>query len=144
MTKGFMRRMVLHILKRYGPLHMYGIIKNIKELTLGAYIPSTGVLYPALKSLEEKGLIDIEEIGERKIYKINDKGSLAISLDPPISEYIKNIIRSKYPFKKLFRLAKIIRVNWEFLNDQTRTEIIKILDEAYNKIEKVIKNVRSD
>lgn len=50
------------------PLHGYGIIKGIEEISDGAYIIAAGTLYGVLKNLEKQCLIETikEEKGSRK------------------------------------------------------------------------------
>lgn len=57
----------------------YEIAKCIKEKSEGAYAMGEGTLYPALKRLEEKKLVESywqenELTGQRKYYTITDKG----------------------------------------------------------------------
>ncbi|MBU5483605.1 PadR family transcriptional regulator [Clostridium sp. MSJ-11] len=57
----------------------YEIAKNIKEKSNGLYIMGEGTLYPALKRLEEKELIqsywqNYTPSNKRKYYKITPKG----------------------------------------------------------------------
>ena len=57
----------------------YEIAKCIKEKSEGAYAMGEGTLYPALKRLEEKKLVESywqenELTGKRKYYTITDKG----------------------------------------------------------------------
>jgi DNA-binding PadR family transcriptional regulator len=75
MQKGYLKLAVLFALTR-GPLHGYKMMKRIEELTLGTITPTAGGLYPALKELEEKGIIKGEwKTKERKkVYQITDKG----------------------------------------------------------------------
>ena len=43
-----------------GPLHGYGILLRIEQITLGALLAEQGALYPALSKLEHQGLLDSE------------------------------------------------------------------------------------
>ena len=43
-----------------GPLHGYGVLLRIEQITQGALIVEQGALYPALCRLERQGLIDGE------------------------------------------------------------------------------------
>ena len=44
----------------WGPLHGYGVARQIEEATNDALVVGEGTLYPALHRLHEKGLIDAE------------------------------------------------------------------------------------
>ncbi len=43
-----------------GPLHGYGILLRIEQITRGALLAEQGALYPALARLEHQGLLDSE------------------------------------------------------------------------------------
>jgi PadR family transcriptional regulator, regulatory protein PadR len=43
-----------------GPLHGYGILQRIEQITQGALLAEQGALYPALSKLEHQGLLDSE------------------------------------------------------------------------------------
>jgi DNA-binding PadR family transcriptional regulator len=75
MQKGYLKLAVLFALTR-GPSHGYKMMKRIKELTLGAITPTAGGLYPALKELEERGLIKGKWRTEerKKVYNVTEKG----------------------------------------------------------------------
>jgi len=56
------------------PRHGYEIIKTLDERSKGYYIPSPGMVYPALTYLEEIGHATVEVEGSRKLYHITDAG----------------------------------------------------------------------
>jgi PadR family transcriptional regulator PadR len=43
-----------------GPLHGYGVLLRIEQITQGALLVEQGALYPALYRLEHQGLLDTE------------------------------------------------------------------------------------
>jgi PadR family transcriptional regulator, regulatory protein PadR len=43
-----------------GPLHGYGVLLRIEQISGGAFLIEQGALYPALYRLEEQGLLDAE------------------------------------------------------------------------------------
>ena len=43
-----------------GPLHGYGILLRIEQITRGALLAEQGALYPALARLEHQGLLESE------------------------------------------------------------------------------------
>ncbi len=77
MKKGYLKLSILHVLLNQ-PLHGYQIMKKIRELSLGLLSPTAGGLYPALRELEERGLIRgrwmFEGRRKIKIYEITDSG----------------------------------------------------------------------
>jgi DNA-binding PadR family transcriptional regulator len=56
------------------PRHGYEIIKALDERSKGYYVPSPGMVYPALTYLEEIGHATVEADGARKLYQITDAG----------------------------------------------------------------------
>jgi DNA-binding PadR family transcriptional regulator len=56
------------------PSHGYEIIKALEERSNGFYVPSPGMVYPALTYLEEIGHATVEAVGARKQYQITDSG----------------------------------------------------------------------
>lgn len=56
------------------PSHGYELIKTLEERSGGFYVPSPGVIYPALTYLEETGLAEVENEGTKKLYKITEAG----------------------------------------------------------------------
>src|SRR5665213_3550344 len=56
------------------PRHGYEIIKALDERSKGFYVPSPGMVYPALTYLEEIGYATVEADGARKLYQITDPG----------------------------------------------------------------------
>src|ERR1700712_3710052 len=56
------------------PRHGYELIKVLEEKSGGFYVPSPGVIYPALTFLEETGLAEVEVSGTKKLYRITESG----------------------------------------------------------------------
>jgi DNA-binding PadR family transcriptional regulator len=56
------------------PAHGYELIKAVEERSGGFYVPSPGVIYPALTYLEEIGYVTVEPEGAKKLYHITETG----------------------------------------------------------------------
>jgi DNA-binding PadR family transcriptional regulator len=57
------------------PLHGYGIMQRVEEISAGMVKLGPGTLYGALSNLQNEGLIEmIREGDRRKIYLLTDKG----------------------------------------------------------------------
>jgi len=67
-------QIVLLALLNEQPRHGYELIKVLEERSGGFYVPSPGVIYPALTYLEETGLAEVEAEGTKKLYKITESG----------------------------------------------------------------------
>jgi len=56
------------------PSHGYELIKALEQRSNGFYVPSPGMMYPALACLEDQGYVTIELEGNRKRYALSDEG----------------------------------------------------------------------
>jgi DNA-binding PadR family transcriptional regulator len=56
------------------PRYGYEIIKELEERSKGFYVPSPGMVYPALTYLEEIGHATVAADGARKLYSITEGG----------------------------------------------------------------------
>jgi|SRR5579883_1458028 len=54
--------------------HGYELIKALEERSGGFYVPSPGMIYPALTWLEEVGYASVAAEGAKKLYSITDEG----------------------------------------------------------------------
>ncbi|MFH2113001.1 MAG: PadR family transcriptional regulator [Spirochaetota bacterium] len=61
------------------PLHGYGIMQNVEQISQGTVRIGPGTLYGAFSTLEEEGLIvKVGEADRRKTYALTDKGRQVI------------------------------------------------------------------
>jgi DNA-binding PadR family transcriptional regulator len=74
MLSGAELQLLLLALLEERPRHGYDLIKGIQELTSGAYVPSPGMVYPALSYLEESGRVALTPEGTKKLYSLTDVG----------------------------------------------------------------------
>ena len=56
------------------PSHGYELIKALEQRSNGFYVPSPGMMYPALACLEDLGYVSIQPEGNRKRYALSDEG----------------------------------------------------------------------
>ena len=64
------------------PMHGYGIVQKVKELTDGTILLSPGTMYGSLSKMEKDRLIAlIREEEKRKIYQITDLGREVLALE---------------------------------------------------------------
>ena len=57
------------------PSHGYELIKSLEERSDGFYVPSPGMIYPALTYLEEIGHASVEVEGNKKLYRLTGEGA---------------------------------------------------------------------
>ena len=56
------------------PSHGYELIRALEARSGGFYVPSPGMMYPALAAMEDLGWVTIELEGTRKRYALSDDG----------------------------------------------------------------------
>ena len=69
-----------------GPLHGYGVIQRIRQMSDGLLEVEQGSLYPALYRIEQRGLVDSEwgtsETGRRaKFYRLSRAGRRQLQVE---------------------------------------------------------------
>ncbi len=69
-----------------GPLHGYGVLLRIEQITHGALLVQQGALYPALFRLEQRGLLDTEwgvsdNNRRAKYYRLTSRGRRRLKAD---------------------------------------------------------------
>lgn len=60
------------------PLHGYGIMQHVAELTGGRVTLAAGTLYGALSALVNKGWLGVETVDGQKRYHLTDAGQEAL------------------------------------------------------------------
>lgn len=76
MFDGSELRLVLLKLIADQPRHGYDLIREIEELTGGAYAPSPGVVYPTITLLDDMGLIEEQKAeGAKKQFAVTEAGT---------------------------------------------------------------------
>jgi DNA-binding PadR family transcriptional regulator len=73
LASGDLRLIALYFIEQQ-PRHGYDLIKAIEDKTGGIYVPSPGVIYPALTFLEEANYVTSVAEGNKRLYTITDEG----------------------------------------------------------------------
>jgi len=73
LASGDLRLIALYFIEQQ-PRHGYDLIKAIEEKTGGIYVPSPGVIYPALTFLEEANFVTSQAEGNKRLYTITEEG----------------------------------------------------------------------
>ena len=143
-------RLVLLKLIADEPRHGYDLIRAIEELTGGDYAPSPGVVYPTLTLLQDMGLIE-EAPGEgaRKPFQVTDEGRAHLKQNSDdVDELFERLDaagsrrrRGQRPEmgRAVGNLMAALknRVAQEGWNEELLNEVIDILDEAAQRIERI-------
>jgi DNA-binding PadR family transcriptional regulator len=82
--RGDVRAAILALL-REGPRNGYQIMSEIEERSGGAWRPSPGAVYPALSQLTDEGLIEGEESGGRRTFRLTEAGREYVEQNPEMA-----------------------------------------------------------
>jgi DNA-binding PadR family transcriptional regulator len=109
LAAGDLQLIILSLLEK-APSHGYDLIKQLEERSNGFYVPSPGVIYPALTYLEEAGLAEVEEEGTRKLYKITEAGKAKVEENRTMIDFTINNLETfgdkMAAFKRMFDPAQ--------------------------------------
>lgn len=78
LASGDLRLVALFFIEQQ-PRHGYDLIKAIEDKTGGIYVPSPGVIYPALTFLEEAGYVTSTPEANKVLYTITEQGKAHLS-----------------------------------------------------------------
>ena len=149
-------RLVLLKLIADQPRHGYELIKAIEEMTEGEYAPSPGIVYPTLTMLEDMGLIaEAKSQDTKKVYEATDEGRAHLEENSEeVDELIERLEghghrrRGQRPEigRAIGNLMSALRnrIAHEGWNDRLLDEVVDILDEAAQRIERVRDAKRED
>ncbi|HUL39978.1 MAG TPA: helix-turn-helix transcriptional regulator [Methanomassiliicoccales archaeon] len=65
---------LMMVILRKGPMYGYEVLKALREEFSGLWEPQTGAVYPALKKLEEHGLLRSESQEGKDYYSLTSEG----------------------------------------------------------------------
>ncbi|WP_297081218.1 PadR family transcriptional regulator [uncultured Demequina sp.] len=92
--RGDVRAAILVLLAEQ-PRHGYDLIRAIEERTDGAWAPSPGSIYPTLQSLQDEGLVQVEEVDGRRTASLTDAGRTWIEEHAPDEERLFDVERGR-------------------------------------------------
>ena len=143
-------RLVLLKLIADEPRHGYDLIRQIEELTGGAYAPSPGVVYPTLTLLGDMGMIEAADSeGAKKLFAITDTGRTELETH---AEVVARLIArltevgaerqrtdSASVRRAMGNLKAVLmnRLGDRDLDETTLHDIVALIDEAAQKIERL-------
>lgn len=143
-------RLVLLRLIADEPRHGYDLIRQIEELTGGAYAPSPGVIYPTLTLLDDMGLIDAQRSdGAKKLFAITPDGQAELEANKDIVEALitrltavgeeRQRTDSASVRRAMGNLKTVLmnRLSERDLDDMALHDIVALIDDAAQKIERL-------
>jgi DNA-binding PadR family transcriptional regulator len=157
MFEGGELRLVLLKLIADEPRHGYELIKAVEDLTGGDYAPSPGIVYPTLTMLEDIGYIaERKSKDAKKIYEATEEGRTHLEENAEeVEELIERLeghgqrrSRSQRPEigRAIGNLMAALRhrIASEGWNEDLLEEVIDVLDDAAQRIERAKKRRRDE
>ena len=148
-------RLVLLKLIADEPRHGYQLIKAIEELTEGDYAPSPGIVYPTLTMLEDMGFIREQKSKDsKKVFEATDDGRAHLEENADEVDDLIDRLEGHGRTRRHGQRPEIgraignlmtalrNRVATEGWNEDLLEEVIDILDEASQRIERAKKAKR--
>lgn len=130
--------------------HGYELIKAIEEMTGGEYAPSPGIVYPTLTMLQDMGLIaEAKSKDSKKVFEVTSEGRDHLDENArEVEELIERLEGHGHHRRRGQRpeIGRAIgnlmtalrnRIANEGWNEQLLDEVVDILDEAAQRIERV-------
>lgn len=143
-------RLVLLKLIADEPRHGYDLIRQIEELTGGAYAPSPGVIYPTLTLLDDMGQIEAQQSdGAKKRFAITADGQTELDASKGIVDALiarlaavgaeRQRTDSASVRRAMGNLKQVLlnRLGQRDLDDATLHAVVALIDEAAQKIERL-------
>ena len=143
-------RLVLLKLIADEPRHGYDLIRQVEELTGGAYAPSPGVVYPTLTLLDDMGLIEARQAeGAKKLFAVTDAGTAHLSEQAELvaalmarlsdvgAERARTDSASVRRAMGNLREVLIHRLRQDEVAKDTLHAIVALIDDAAQKIERL-------
>ncbi|MCX6650542.1 MAG: PadR family transcriptional regulator [Methanomassiliicoccales archaeon] len=68
-------QLIMMVLLQERPMYGYEVLKSLREKYEGVWEPQTGSVYPALRRLQEHGLLDVKKTEGKDHYSLSEEGS---------------------------------------------------------------------
>lgn len=123
----------------------YEIIKKVNELT--GKKPSTGSVYPLLKTMQNEGWIVGKKLPSKTLYQITDAGKKVLKAHDSLKgDYAERISRSFSLAHDTFEDLHLVLIHDENLMNPLITEISKLLANGIQpqKIKEIIDKTMSE
>jgi DNA-binding PadR family transcriptional regulator len=143
-------RLALLALIAEKPSHGYELIKEIEEMTGGAYAPSPGAVYPTLQMLADEGQIEEAEAeGAKKPFAATPQGREELDdRKDEVEDLMRRLgrhrertttVRSHDLFRAMGNLGSVLknRAKAGKLDETTINEIVDMIDEMAKRIERL-------
>jgi DNA-binding PadR family transcriptional regulator len=146
MASGDLRLIALYFIEQQ-PRHGYDLIKAIEDKTGGIYVPSPGVIYPALTFLEEANYVTSTAEANKRLYTITDEGRAHLADNRQAVETTLDYLG------KIGEKAQYLRERWDEAErrfrdagapppDRDMDGVIPDINEARRNLKDAIKSAR--
>lgn len=118
----------------------YEVCKSISELLGGIYRPSPGFIYPILRYLKSRGLIEQVSLEETRYYVLTESGREYVEKNKEaIEDTISHLKMEKGNararlFLSMKRLFRLIMMYHDEIDDEKAAEISTIIDETRRRV----------
>jgi DNA-binding PadR family transcriptional regulator len=125
-------------------MHGYDVTKEISALFNGNYEPSPGVVYPTLQWLEDQDYVAGTHDNGKTVYKITATGGDFLHDNKEKLDMIMKFVNvsmtgDEFPLKKsAARLERTILISLPEMSSDRRAEVAKILDDASERISRLM------
>jgi DNA-binding PadR family transcriptional regulator len=137
-NRGQVRAALLALLAER-PTHGYEMIQELDARTGGIWRPSPGSVYPALRILEDEGLITSEDSDGRKRFTLTDRGraeAAHLTETPPWTKYADDdTLSAIHEFRQAsFGVMSALREVVSSGSDEQRARALSVLAETRHKL----------
>lgn len=115
-----------------GPKYGYEMLVQLKVIFEGTWVPKTGTVYPALRSLEKKGYVETKDVDGKDFYYITDKGK-------GIFELIMAHVVESVDFS-----VKYISVIFQWLSTERKQGAIELIEKLSMKEQSLITSLMKE
>lgn len=143
-------RLALLALIAEKPSHGYELIRQIEDMTSGAYAPSPGAVYPTLQLLGDEGAIaEAEEAGPKRPFAATDAGRAELEeRKDEVERLMRRLgrlaertttMRSHDLFRAMGNLGSVLRNRARAgkFDEGTVNDIVDMIDEMAKRIERL-------
>jgi len=67
-------QMVMMVLLMHKPMYGYEVVKDLRDKYEGIWVPQTGSVYPALRKLQDHGILSVENQDGKDYYHLSEEG----------------------------------------------------------------------
>jgi len=141
---------VLYVVRELGEATGYEVSRRIGELTENVYKPSPGVVYPILRTLEHRGLVESVLSEGKTKYRLTKLGEEFMEKHAREFESFLELLRAEKcsgkfrVFSELKKLFRTVLLYHDELDEATSAKVSEILEESRKRILGVLEGRERD